>query len=147
MIIGRKSNDFIASVWRGRLDGGIGSMSTPARVDQSVQLPREQISPAGFGVGPILPIVRRSGRGSLRSSRLSFPADKATSRCGEVRACPQRVLVNDRLPRRFRLRVAEEQFVGQLHLLPGTLLPQRNFWNSVANPLRKSSAVDRFGSK
>jgi len=41
---------------------------------------------------------------------------------------PERVLneffPNGRL-RIFRLRVAEEQHVAQVHLLPGTLLPQR----------------------
>ena len=93
---------------------------------------------------PVVPITRRCGSGRLRSSRLSFPAGKATSRCREVRACPQRVLVNGHLQRRLRLRVAEERFVGQLHLLPGTLLPQRNF---LANPRRKNAAMDYFGSK
>src|SRR5216683_7966719 len=82
---------------------------------------------AGFPTAPVLPIAARCGRSRLKFSRLSFPADEATSRCREVRACPQRVFANGRLLRSLRLRVAEEQFVGQLHLLPGTLLPQRNF--------------------
>src|SRR5258708_33184850 len=87
-------------------------------------------------------------QGPFRSSRSSFPADEATSRCREVRACPQRVLVNGRLLRRRRPRVAEEQFVGQLHLLPGILLPQRNFLEQrgqrAANKIRHRI---RIGSK
>src|SRR5712692_8592424 len=82
---------------------------------------------AGFPTAPVLPIAARCGRSRLKFSRLSFPADEATSRSREVRVCPQRVFANGRLLRSLRLRVAEERFVGQLHLLPGTLLPQRNF--------------------
>src|SRR6266849_9594024 len=98
-------------------------------------------SAVSFLTAPVVPITRRCGRGRLRSSRLSFPADKATSRCGEVRACPQRVLGNGRLLRSLGLRVAEEQFVGQLHLLPGTLLPQRNFMERWGQ-----SAAKKYGN-
>ena len=96
---------------------------------------------------PVVPITRRCGSGRWRSSRLSFPAGKATSRCREVRACPQRVLVNGHLQRRLRLRVAEERFVGQLHLLPGTLLPQRNFLEQCGQSAAKNAATDYFGLK
>src|SRR5713226_8024443 len=92
---------------------------------------------AGFPAAPVLPIAARCGRSRLKFSRSSFPADEATSRCREVRACPQRVFVNGRLLRSLRLRVAEERFVGQLHLLPGTLLPQRNFLEQCGQSVAK----------
>src|SRR5712692_10812246 len=104
---------------------------------------------AGFPTAPVMPIAARCGRSRLKFSRLSFPADEATSRCREVRACPQRVFANGRLLRIFRLRVAEERFVGQLHLLPGTLLPQRKLRNSSGPPAARNTipAVQCSGSK
>ncbi len=94
----------------------------------------------------IYTVRRQRSRDRLTFSRLSFPAGKTTSRCREVRACPQRALVNGRLPHSLRLRVAEEQFVGQLHLLPGTLLPQRNFSQWFGQPQRRNATTD-FVSK
>jgi hypothetical protein len=73
---------------------------------------------------------------------LPFPTGKATSRYREVRACTQRVFANGCLPRSLRLRVAEKRFVGQLHLLPGTLHPQRNFWKQSNYP-RKETLIPR----
>jgi hypothetical protein len=85
----------------------------------------------------------------LNFSRLSFPADKQLPSYREVRACPQRVFANGRLLRSLRLRVAEERFVGQLHLLPGTLLPQRNFLKQHGgqSAAEKNTATDYLGSK
>jgi len=66
---------------------------------------------------------------------------------------PERVLnelfPNGRLLRIFRLRVAEEQHVAQVHLLPGTLLPQRKLWNSSGSPAARNTnpTVDCFRSK
>src|SRR5712692_5303434 len=66
---------------------------------------------------------------------------------------PERVLnevfPNGRLLRIFRLRVAEELYVAQLHLLPGTLLPQRKLQDSSGSPAARNTnpAVERFGSK
>src|SRR5207249_10297933 len=62
---------------------------------QSAIIPSQSLrkkGAAGLPTAPVVPITRRCGKGRLRSSRLSFPADEATSRCREVRACPQRVL-------------------------------------------------------
>jgi len=78
----------------------------------------------------------------LSFSRLPFPTGKATSRYREVRACTQRVSANGCLPRSLRLRVAEKRFVGQLHLLPGTLHPQRNFWKQSNYP-RQETLIPR----
>src|SRR6267142_1939312 len=97
---------------------------------------------------PFLFVAVGCGRSRLKFSRLSFPTDKATSRWREVRACSQRVFCKRRLLRSLRLRVAEGQFIGQPHLLPRTLLPQRNFGNELANPQRETQiprwiALDR----
>jgi hypothetical protein len=45
--------------------------------------------------------------------------------------------------------VAEEQRVTKVHLLPGTLLPQRKLWDSSGPPTARNTnpAVDCFGSK
>src|SRR6266481_9384999 len=98
---------------------------------------------------PFLFVAVGCGRRHLKFSRLSFPADRATSPWREVRACSQRALCKRRLLRILRLRVAEEQFVGQPHLLPGTLLPQRKFLKRIGQPAEKSTnpAADCFGSK
>src|SRR5882724_11284876 len=98
---------------------------------------------------PFLFVAVGCGRRHLKFSCLSFPADRATSRWREVRAYSQRALCKRRLPRSLRLRVAEEQFVGQPHLLPGTLLPQRKFLKRISQPAEKNTnpAADGFRSK
>jgi hypothetical protein len=88
--------------------------------------------------------------GALRYSR-------ACPSCGQGNfpgiGRPERVLnelfPNGRLLRIFRLRVAEEQHVAQVHLLPGTLLPQRKLWNSSGSPAARNTnpTVDCFRSK
>ena len=104
----------------------------------------------GFRAAPVLPIAGRCGRGRSKFSHSSFPADEAASPVsGEARACSQRVFSKRPLLRIFRLRVAEQQRVAQVHLLPGTLLPQRKLWERSGSPAARNTnpAADCFGLK
>jgi hypothetical protein len=94
-------------------------------------------------------VARRCGRSRSKFSRLSFPADKATSQVsGNPSVFSTSFFDWPPVPHPSASR-GEEQHVAQVHLLPGTHLPQRKLWSPSGSPVARNTntAVECSGSK